>query len=300
MDTFRDGLPFFPFGSRRLAPGAMGTDVKVLQSLIDRACIFGRITPDGVYGPTTLSAVAALQTRYGLPVSGTVDEATYFVLGQGTGLHTPYGGPAFGSRTLVPGDTGGDVRVLQNRLTSHRILAQNLAGPATGVFDADTRRALEVFRQLADGAQFQFAIADPTGMVGPDTLSALWVLTSWGGRDLTSCENPVMDGDPLRRPRIGTQGIDMLLFTFVLFPWVNFIARFTDHTPCRGTGDLFGPAVEDFQSQVGLAVDGIAGSETFFAVGTRLSRQFPPVLVGPVAGLPSPCGWPGGPLPGPQ
>lgn len=35
------------------------------------------VVPDGIYGPTTMNAVAAFQRRYGLPVTGIVNQATW-------------------------------------------------------------------------------------------------------------------------------------------------------------------------------------------------------------------------------
>ncbi len=35
------------------------------------------VIPDGIYGPTTLSAVSAFQRKYGLPVTGITDQETW-------------------------------------------------------------------------------------------------------------------------------------------------------------------------------------------------------------------------------
>src|SRR4051794_29925458 len=61
---------------------------------------------DGQVGPLTRTAVARVQQRAGLPVTGRIDTSTRDALG-------PLGRPLFGRRPITPGDFGLDVSVLQ-------------------------------------------------------------------------------------------------------------------------------------------------------------------------------------------
>lgn len=124
--------PYVPFGSRLLrlqTPRQRGTDVAVLQAVYNLMLqvmnpplgpMGSPITLDGIFGPQTRRAVLTIQDYFGLSVDGIAGSQTYFVFGQGVGPNTTYGGPVYGSRQLMQGDSGGDVRILQNRLNCFR------------------------------------------------------------------------------------------------------------------------------------------------------------------------------------
>lgn len=67
-----------------LSIGAQGNEVRVIQYLLLYVSQFdNRIPPiavDGIFGTATENAVRAFQERYGLPITGVMDEATYSVL----------------------------------------------------------------------------------------------------------------------------------------------------------------------------------------------------------------------------
>jgi hypothetical protein len=65
---------------KELAVGAEGDDVKEIQEILaSDPSLFG-VKPTGYYGPLTEAAIEKFQARYGLPVTGVVDEATLEVM----------------------------------------------------------------------------------------------------------------------------------------------------------------------------------------------------------------------------
>lgn len=254
---FEGALPYAPFGRRILRVGAVGTDVKVLQVLLARTGLFGRLTPDGALGPDTAAALAALRVRYGLGPGEHADAAVFVALGQVASGE----GPAFGSRPLQPGAEGEDVQVLQSRLCNHQPFARLLGHAPDGRFDSATQDAVRAFQRMV-GAQLDPGLA-ADGVVGPETLDVLWAYGSWGGRSLG--------------PDTGA-GVDALFCTLALFPHLGWELRFHD----RG-GPRLGAAIAAFQRQAGLVADGVAGPETFWHLGLR-HATYPPLLNGPVPG----------------
>src|ERR1700749_4982038 len=75
---------------------------------------------DGLSGPKTVAATHEFQRERGLPV-GIANTRTRLALG-------PLGSPLFGSRTLVAGDFGFDVAVLQFLLTRSGVYKGALDG----------------------------------------------------------------------------------------------------------------------------------------------------------------------------
>ena len=66
--------------TRDLALGAKDDDVKKIQQLLaSDPSLFG-VEPTGYFGPITEAAIKKFQERYGLPVTGIVDEATREVM----------------------------------------------------------------------------------------------------------------------------------------------------------------------------------------------------------------------------
>ena len=254
MARFEDRFPpLVPFGSRMLGGRApepqRGTDVALFQILWNALTELLDLPPgpalpvDGVFSPPVVAAVRSLQRRYGLTEDGIVGPSTYFLLGHGVGAHTTYGGPPFGSRAPRPGDTGGDVYVLQNRLTMHPY-ASTLERPADGTFGEPTARALIAFRRDAADA------GDPGLGEGPEvdapTVNALLLYTRAGGRAIFP----------------GRNGLDVAQ--------VQTLLRAVDLHPGPVDG-FYGPrsvaAVRAFQRREGLLVDGIVGPATFAALG---------------------------------
>ena len=70
-----------PAAGVTLREGSTGISVSALQYFISIIGQFSSSVPvlaiDGIFGPKTTAAVNAVQSRYGLPVTGTVDQATW-------------------------------------------------------------------------------------------------------------------------------------------------------------------------------------------------------------------------------
>ncbi|MCY0878778.1 MAG: peptidoglycan-binding protein [Firmicutes bacterium] len=265
--------PYFPLGSRTLTLGATGTDVAVVQALYNllvetmnppQGPIGPAITISGHYDVKTAGAVKALQSYFGLAVDGVVGPVTYFTLGQGVGAYVPYGGPAYGSRELSFGVSGGDVTVLQNRLNCYRYAAL-LGAPASGTFDARTEDAVRAFKEDAEtNGDTGFP---PGSVAGAGVFDATWLYTAAGGRNLVS----------------GRRGVDVVFVQALLQDLGYYAGRLTGYYDA-----LTESAVVAFQRASGIRADGVVGPMTFYHLG--LNNATP---------APSPLSivWPAGPSP---
>ncbi|HET9520747.1 MAG TPA: penicillin-insensitive murein endopeptidase [Candidatus Limnocylindrales bacterium] len=130
---------FYPTQS----PGDRGTDVRALQHLLNanlgrrlirddgRVAVVARelitIPVDGIYGPATVDAVRAIQSRRGLPQTGIADQATWRAI-------------------VIPVAEGARNEAV---LAAQRILREKRAAgvPLDGNFDAITRSAVVAFQQ---------------------------------------------------------------------------------------------------------------------------------------------------------
>ncbi|MHB8926088.1 MAG: peptidoglycan-binding domain-containing protein [Bacillota bacterium] len=264
MARFEDTFPTYaPFGSRNLKLSAVpkkGTDVAVLQSLFNvmrdtmEVDLGAPINIDGIYGSATAAAVRRIQSYFKLAVDGIAGPQTYFAFGQGVKGNVTYGGPAFGSRTLSQGMSGGDVTVLENRLNCFRYSAL-LGGPADGVYNIKTFSAVQAFQTDAVANGDTGLAAD--GVVGPATFDALWIYTFAGGRGLFS----------------GRNGFDVV-FVQVILRSLGFYTGKLD--------GFYGPktitAVQDFQDSEHITVDGVVGQQTFYRLGLRNQNPAPKPL----------------------
>lgn len=264
MARFEDTFPpYHPFGSRLLglrSPQLTGTDVAVLQAVYNmmlqamhpaQGPMGDAVELDGIFGPKTTHAVINIQSYFALPTDGIAGQDTYFVYGHGTGRHTGYGGPAFGSRALAPGASGGDVRVLQNRLSCFRY-AKSLAAPSDGLFGPRTSAALEEFK--ADAALYGQEGLLHNPRVGQGAFDGLWIYSFAGGRTMEA----------------GRNGFDVV-----------FLQRFLkNHGLYTGSidgyyGTATRSAVKDFQAASGISPDGAAGAQTFFQIGLHNDAPAP-------------------------
>ncbi len=229
-------------GSRNLMRGTEGTDVELLQRLLNNLPepIGSRIAIDGIFGPRTEAAVKKFQGHFNLAADGIVGPNTFLFLGILVRPYLPPGGRVFGPRTLTRGSSGYDVWVLQNRLASTaRDFAQALGQPAGGYFDDNTERAVRMFQQ-------DVGLTDD-GIVGPRTFYRLYEYTRMGGRYL-------------RRGRWDrNQGYDVY--------WLQRHLRQLGYYSGSLDG-IFGPltqqAVMALQKAAKIQVDGIVGPETFY------------------------------------
>jgi peptidoglycan hydrolase-like protein with peptidoglycan-binding domain len=134
--------------------GATGENVKRVQRALARQLLwnpFGPIT--GVYDATLEASVKLVQQGAGLPVTGTVDAATWAAL------------PAYkeASPTLRTGDTGPVVAWLQQALKGQDIQIQftPYAGAIDGIFGPLTETAVRALQTWTG--------ATPDGIVSDNT-----------------------------------------------------------------------------------------------------------------------------------
>jgi peptidoglycan hydrolase-like protein with peptidoglycan-binding domain len=112
---------------------------------------------DAIVGPRTVAAIRSFQHTHGLRVTGLADARTRRELG-------PFGSPLFGARTIVRGEFGWDVAVLQFLLVRHGIDV-----PLNGYVDGPTVRGLRRYQRELHLA--------PDGVAGHATFTALGLQT---------------------------------------------------------------------------------------------------------------------------
>ena len=161
-----------------LKEGDRGTEVAVVQYYLNFVGLFDPQIPpiayDGIYGPATTASVEAFQRAYGLPVTGTVNQATWDALYDAyettrnslpADYQFTYGVP-FDGQILRLGSTGERVSMLQTYLT---LISESFpAIPAvtpTGYFGPETQAAVTAFQR-------EFGIP-PRGVVGAATWGAI-------------------------------------------------------------------------------------------------------------------------------
>ncbi|MGE5372761.1 MAG: peptidoglycan-binding domain-containing protein [Solirubrobacterales bacterium] len=172
---------YFVLGSRTLRAGMQGSDVELVQGFLKALPPpIGSDIPmseKGTFGAATEAAVRRFQDYFNIAVDGIVGKNTYLFLGVPTGPFLPGNANLFGSRELEQGDSGWDVWVLQNRLSStSQKFADAIGHPANSYFDAGTQTAVKLFQRdthLPD-----------TGVVDPATFFNIYYYTLMGSRYL--------------------------------------------------------------------------------------------------------------------
>lgn len=143
--------------------GDRGEKVEILQYMLSVLSQFNNSIPnvaqDGIFGDNTLAAVKAFQEYYDLPVTGTVDEATWNLMYRV--LKNTYDIVLFGGRDLdiqtAPypgyvlqiGSTGDDVRTLQEYINTIAAANPNIDSVSvTGVYGRATRNSVMQIQEL--------------------------------------------------------------------------------------------------------------------------------------------------------
>jgi len=255
--------PYVPFGGRPMQlakPYMRGTDVAVLQAIYNLMLAtmhpphgpLGRlIAITGAYDEATASAVRSVQSYFDLTVDGVVGVQTFVAFGQGVGAEVSYGGPAYGSRQLRVGSSGGDVTVLQNRLNVFRYGA-DIGRPANGYFSVMTSAAASELK--ADATSYGNGGFAATSIAGIGYYDASWLYTLAGGRDIFT----------------GRHGFDVAM--------VQLLLRHPGfyQGPIHGYFDApTQAAVRSLQGVSGITVDGVVGRQTFHAIGQRNQNAAP-------------------------
>lgn len=131
--------------------------IKELQRLLYEISFFNKriplIIPDGIYGPETSGAVRIFQQEYGLSVTGNVDFETWEKLIQVYKFYMPdIIKPDIFKRdtVLIPGSAGNAVYMIQLMMNAIGRLYANIPVIAmTGVYDADTERSVDSFKDIS-------------------------------------------------------------------------------------------------------------------------------------------------------
>lgn len=140
----------------------VGYPVRSLQTMLrvlaERDNSLPTVIPDGIYGPTTMQAVAAFQRKSELPSTGTVDEATWNSIAEAYDTAIVDVEQSESIEILIDpgqvfrlGDSSPYIYLLQSillQLSNDHITIS--PPPHTGVLDAETVESLKQFQQLAD------------------------------------------------------------------------------------------------------------------------------------------------------
>ena len=140
-----------------LSQGSRGREVRELQETLRQKGFFSASGTD-YFGPRTRDAVISFQQSVGLQATGTVDSQTWQALR----------GSQVDSRSLSVGDSGDQVRRLQERLLQRGYLT----GTPNGYFDESTRVAVLNFQRDYQLSQ--------SGNADANTLAALGLSNSSG------------------------------------------------------------------------------------------------------------------------
>lgn len=149
-----------------LEQGSTGSDVQLLQQMLKLLYLFpGTIT--GSFGPETTVAVKSFQARYGLPITGIVDQSTWNEIVEANQVLERFKNNNRQERpTLRLGSNGEYVTILQTELKQLNYYSGNI----TGSFNTETENAVKAFQANNK------LIAD--GIVGRNTWNALTYLYS--------------------------------------------------------------------------------------------------------------------------
>lgn len=233
-----------------LAEGASGVCVEALQKLLNR---YGAaVAVDGAFGAATATAVAAFQTQAGLGVDGEAGPVTKAALYGGAVLPLDLRSSTCPA-TIASGAAGACVQTLQGLL--------NLYGAGLsvdGAFGPATQSAVQDFQSDAG--------LDADGKVGPATKAALYgpgVATPVGLLD-PSCPATLAEG---------ASGVCVSVLQELLDYYGGGLS-------VDGSfGALTTTAVKDFQSKLGIGVDGQVGPVTknalYDSVGGTLGGPAP-------------------------
>jgi peptidoglycan hydrolase-like protein with peptidoglycan-binding domain len=258
-----------PNVNRVLAWGEISPEVGLLQQRLQTLGFYnGPI--NNTFDVATRAAVIQFQRQRGiLPVSGEVGPTTWQYLFS----FNPVVGNTSGGNYPNFGDTGSQVIVLQQRLTSLGFYQ----GAIDGYFHDATRQALINFQQSRN--------ITPVGQVGPTTWNALFnnmmarppvpplpngLNNSLAGVSpiiplfpFAGCGNTAGSGwsDIFKTLSLGSQGIDVVFLQRLLVA-SNQTTGGVDGIFGRGTEN----AVKSFQASKGICNNGVVGVDTWLAL----------------------------------
>lgn len=268
-----------------LSLGSTGEAVLAVQNRIDRIAVnypaIPFITlPNGIYDEDTERAVRTFQQVFGLPVTGTVDEETWYKilyiyvavkrLAELESEGEEYQSGAYPGNDVQTGDRGPNVLRIQWYINAISRSGQYPQVPFVvldGIYDTETANAVRVLQGL-----FGF---EQSGVVDRQTWDAITELYNevgdvgtgdqYYGGGASGWPRPY-PGAPIRR---GARGDNVYYIQELL----NVIAAYNSAVPTVEVDGIFGAAtqaaVRAFQSEYGLEADGIVGPLTWEALNAR-------------------------------
>ena len=265
----RINSPSYP--GRVLRMGDGGNEVRSLQIRLNRISRnypsipkINPVTP--VFNQQTEDAVAVFQRVFNLPVTGEVDEATWYKIGylytgvkrlselDSEGLSFDETAQQYPS-ILQLGDTGNPVRILQYYLAVIGMFYETVPPiNVDGIFGEATRQAVIAFQKTYG--------LNPDGIVGRQTWNE--ILRAYRG---IVDSGAVLEGGQPLYPGVelseGSTGPNVLLMQ----QYLNRIAQAYPSIPILAEDGVYGPAMRDavyaFQNQFGLEETGTIGPITW-------------------------------------
>lgn len=273
----RNGQPSYP--GRALRLGDSGNDVQQIQIRLNRISTnypsIPKINPtDGNFGVNTEEAVRAFQRLFRLTEDGIVGNATWYRITylfnavkrlselDSEGIRIDELPRAF-EQLLSLGDTGDNVRVMQYYLAVIAAYYDTIPEIAVnGTFDEATEAAVRAFQR-------QFGLTED-GLVGRQTWQAME-----DAYESIRTSTDLIDGGiilfPGRVLQAGFQGEDVA----TIQEYLAYIATVYPAIPAPAVTGVYGmetvQAVEAFQQEFGLEVNGIVGVTTWDAIASLYS-----------------------------
>lgn len=274
----RNGQPSYP--GRPLRLGDSGNDVQQIQIRLNRISTnypsIPKINPtDGNFGVDTEEAVRAFQRLFRLTEDGIVGNATWYRITylfnavkrlselDSEGIRIDELPRAF-EQLLSLGDTGDNVRVMQYYLAVIAAYYDTIPEIAVnGTFDEATEAAVRAFQR-------QFGLTED-GLVGRQTWQAME-----DAYESIRTSTDLIDGGiilfPGRVLQAGFQGEDVA----TIQEYLAYIATVYPAIPAPAVTGVYGmetvQAVEAFQQEFGLEVNGIVGVTTWDAIASLYSN----------------------------
>ena len=266
--------PTYPGAALRV--GSTGESVRIMQQYLNALSqVFPsipQITADGHFGPLTEGAVMEFQRIFGLTVDGIIGPSTWNAIVEqynklGSSPPSPptpppvEPGPIYPGTPLRIGTTGENVRIMQTYLNALASVYPNIPRVnADGVFGPLTEAAVIAFQR-------QFGLA-ADGVVGPVTWNA--IVTQYNRLPVSPpTTGPAYPGSLLR---VGSTGESV----WIMQTYLNALANIFPSIPHVTADGHFGPqteaAVRAFQSQLGLAPDGIIGPITWNSIVSQYNN----------------------------
>ncbi len=267
------------YGGTPLSVGSSGPQVLRLQNMLNRIAINYPAIPltvpaEGDFGASTAEAVRAFQRIFALPVTGTVDEETWYRMvyvytavkrlaeleSEGEELQ----GGEYPGNELIIGDRGPNVLRMEWYMNAISRSGQFPTVPYSvlnGIYEEETARAVRALQELLglpvtgvvdkatwDGISQLYREVEETGYGGP----------TYGGQ-VSGWPRPY-PGTPISR---GSRGDSVYYIQELL----AVISRYNSAVPSVEADGIFGVNTRDaiyaFQNAYGLTVDGVVGPLTW-------------------------------------